>query len=120
MKHIIKKFNGGSSIIYLIIFIFIPLVHFIFADNQKNGLSKLTEDYTDDKIISNIIQFIFIIYFITIFTSNSLKKRSILVFNNLIEYSKKVLKKLGVDLSFIDNGIEFIKKKIPGNFLKNT
>ena len=83
-----KKFKGGTSIIYLFVFLIIVFVNIFFADYQKYGISRLTEDYSKDEIIMSIIQFVTITYMIIVFTSKTLKQRTFIITENIITYLK--------------------------------
>ena len=94
-----KKFKGGTSIIYLLIFLIIVFINIFFADYQKYGLSRLTDDYSKDQIIMSIIQFVIVTYMIIVFTSKTLKERTFIVTENIITYLKGLSKKLGIDIN---------------------
>jgi hypothetical protein len=107
-KNISKGFKGGTSSIYLYIFIIVAFLHVEFADYQLFGLDRLTEDYSKDEIFMSIIQYVFITYIAICFTSETLKVKTLIIVQKTYEYIENLLKKYKI-ISYIKSIIKKLK-----------
>ena len=69
-----KFFKGGTTQIYLFIIIIAIYAVIELADNNKNGIPLLTQDYTQDEILKSILFYLFFITLFLLFKSEYLYK----------------------------------------------